>query len=611
MPMQVRDDGPLNAKLVLVGEAPGAVEMERGIPFVGKSGGLLAVWWRQFGLARSDFYITNVVPYQPKNINQVPIDEMQEHIANLHTRLAKLENPAVIVPVGNYALYALTGKGKVSWHKKDGKVKRPGILDWRGSLLTYKLGDRLVKVIPTLHPAFVLRNIEMERRSLHDWHRIAEEVASPSIELPSSTHEVYPDILDVERGVLGMLHDGLPISLDIETPKGKVTMFQMLDGTWKSGVKKSEESQVAKYRSGKKKGQPKTKRVDGGRFLDCIGLANDVDRSLVVPLTIEYWRSAERLNRARDAIQRLLSSSVPLVVQNGVSFDIPWLLHEGFEVNLSRDIWDTMAMHHCLDPRDDHDLGYLASIYTRYPFWKHEAHRDLRVYCGKDVIGTLQIYRELQKKLAQEGLLEFYREHYIEIAPALIDMTMHGIQVDEECRTTELAKLKAIVHGLMSSITEAAGLPLIAKKGLSNDRLKFLFYGKRGFEGARAEASYAKLQAAYPEVQPYNLPPLRTKNTKGERSITVNEVAIRKLMMKAPKIVGELGVMLLRYRECMKQIEFIDGRALDDDSRMRCSYGFDTEAGRLKSAENPWGKGRNLQNIDRTLRFVFIPDQEV
>lgn len=622
----VGDEGAKSATIVLIGEAPGTNEEAHGRPFVGASGMRLNVWWRDVGLSRTDFYITTVVPFRPDSIDAIPREQMEAYFTDLHERLAELNGPLVIVPTGNYALYALTGKGKVPWNKMDGRVVRPGILDWRGSILSYTSdrGGYTAVVIPTLHPAFVMREPGMERRTITDWRRIAGELDACSRArgfVPTRNHRIKPTVGDVEHWVNEAIAEGKPVCFDIETPKGRVMAFQMNDGTWRTGVHKDEQGDVARYKSGKKKGELKTKWLPGRPYIGCIGVANRIDESLTIPLTLAYWKTKELLAQAKAQAQRLLASNLDKVVQNGVSFDLPWLLHDGYVINGR--VWDTRCMHHALDPRDDHDLAYMASIFTRQPFWKHEAKAPeeitkyasnseaLWTYCGMDVCVTLEIFYVLKAKLQAEGLTEFYHRHYTRLVPSLLDMTMHGIAVAKDRMISETTELKAELKLLKTSLQiQSQGIPLVAKKGLSNNNLKFLLYGAKGFEGPAAEKSYANLRKKYPDVKTYDLPPIRAKNTKGTRGVTVNEVALRKLILKHPEQLAELGPMLLRYRRGCKKLEFLDIRALDNDDRMRCAYSFCTEAARLASQGTPWGKGRNLQNIDRETRYIFLADKD-
>ena len=75
---QVPDWGDASSRLILIGEAPGREEEQRGQPFVGASGLKLNEWWARAGLHRGMFYITNVLPSRPWNndISKVPQEEL-------------------------------------------------------------------------------------------------------------------------------------------------------------------------------------------------------------------------------------------------------------------------------------------------------------------------------------------------------------------------------------------------------------------------------------------------------------------------------------------------------------------------------------------------------
>jgi DNA polymerase I-like protein with 3'-5' exonuclease and polymerase domains len=343
-----------------------------------------------------------------------------------------------------------------------------------------------------------------------------------------------------------------------------------------------------------------------GQYLACIGLAIEVDHSITVPLC-----GPDR-DAMRREIARLLATSNDKVTQNGISFDLPWLRREGFVINGR--LFDTRAMHHALDPRGNHDLAEMASIYTRQPYWKHEAGQyvfgdKLQRYCGLDTCVTLELFFTFHDLLHDAGLWEFYLRHYVDLAPALLDMTMHGIGVDRARMVAERQRLDADMQRLIAEITEEAGMPLVAKTGLSNDRLKFYLFGAKGFPGVRGEKTYAKLAATYPNAKCLNLPPKWKKNTKGDSSVTTDEVALRTLILKYPDKLGSIGPKLLDLRDKKKMAEFLEESMIDSDGRVRCSFSFVTEAGRLASAATPWGTGRNLMNIPHGARSVFVPDE--
>ena len=172
-------------------EAACRVPDATGRPFVGAAGFKVSEWWRACGLNRTDFYITNVYPYRPpgNDINTVPKGELETWVDALHDRLAALTDPWVIVPTGNTALAALTGKRGITKH--------------RGSI--YACQDRRgrsIKVIPTIHPAAVFRTPLWERRCRLDWQRISGDASFRELRTPVREHFTRPTLNDVEAYVV-------------------------------------------------------------------------------------------------------------------------------------------------------------------------------------------------------------------------------------------------------------------------------------------------------------------------------------------------------------------------------------------------------------------------
>jgi uracil-DNA glycosylase family 4 len=142
--MQVKPDGPLSAKIAIVGEAPGVTEVMSGLGFSGMSGKLLWDILGRHGITRSDCYVTNVIKVRPPNDDLatfIKIDkgrakttdayEMAEQ--QLYDELAALTECNVIVAVGGVALWALCKKVAVS--------KR------RGSILQGPLGRKVISIL--------------------------------------------------------------------------------------------------------------------------------------------------------------------------------------------------------------------------------------------------------------------------------------------------------------------------------------------------------------------------------------------------------------------------------------------------------------------------------
>ena len=137
----VFSDGNANAKILLIGEAPGADEDATGTPFVGRAGKFLSKLIEESGLSRKDdFYICNTVKCRPPE-NRVPTDEEKALCENYLLSQIKTVNPKVIVLCGATSAKSFLGK----------KVK---ISEIRGKW--FKIFDGIDATV-ILHPSFLLR----------------------------------------------------------------------------------------------------------------------------------------------------------------------------------------------------------------------------------------------------------------------------------------------------------------------------------------------------------------------------------------------------------------------------------------------------------------------
>jgi len=148
-------DGNPKARVLILGEAPGADEDREGRPFVGRAGQLLDRMFAAIGLSRNSpeadhaFYITNVMPWRPPGNRDPEPAEIAMMLPFVERHIA-LVDPQVIVAVGNTPLFALTGT--------------KGILRARGTW-----GQALGKpLLPMTHPAFLLRNPSAKREAWAD-----------------------------------------------------------------------------------------------------------------------------------------------------------------------------------------------------------------------------------------------------------------------------------------------------------------------------------------------------------------------------------------------------------------------------------------------------------
>lgn len=164
--------GNIDSPLMFVGEAPGADEDEQGEPFVGKAGQLLTKIIETMALKRGDVYIANILKCRPDTPGQTAgnrkptPDEMATCIPYLHEQI-DLIKPRVLVALGATAVEGLLGK-------------TVGITKLRGNWQTY----RGIPLMPTYHPAYLLRNQAMseKRRVWEDMLQVMEKLGLPVTE---------------------------------------------------------------------------------------------------------------------------------------------------------------------------------------------------------------------------------------------------------------------------------------------------------------------------------------------------------------------------------------------------------------------------------------------
>jgi uracil-DNA glycosylase family 4 len=150
-------EGNPHASLVFVGEAPGREEDLQGKPFVGKAGELLTRIIEAIDLTREEVYIANIVKCRPpQNRNPKP-DEIRTCLPFLHQQLEAIR-PKIICALGTFAAQTLLET-----------EERISLL--RGQFYAYQ-GARLM---PTYHPAFLLRNPQFKRDVWEDMKAIREE----------------------------------------------------------------------------------------------------------------------------------------------------------------------------------------------------------------------------------------------------------------------------------------------------------------------------------------------------------------------------------------------------------------------------------------------------
>jgi uracil-DNA glycosylase family 4 len=154
--------GHEDARLMLIGEAPGRDEDLRGKPFVGRAGQLLDRMLAAIDLTEEHVYITNTVYWRPPG-NRTPTPAEVEACAPFLARQIELLSPEVIVLLGGAAAKTILGVTE-------------GIMRLRGKWLSYACAGRDVAALATLHPAYLLRNPEDKRLAWRDLLMVKERL---------------------------------------------------------------------------------------------------------------------------------------------------------------------------------------------------------------------------------------------------------------------------------------------------------------------------------------------------------------------------------------------------------------------------------------------------
>lgn len=565
--MQIRPVGPCPARIMIVGEAPGEQEVHKGEPFVGSSGMELSNMLREAGIMRSECFITNVVRFRP------PANDIYNFIAKtksaitgqhllirdkfvlpvvrdgieLLKREIELCRPNIIIAFGNVSLWALTGQ----W----------GITSWRGSIMQCDLPltlDYQPKVIPTYHPAAILRQWSWRNIGVHDLRRAKQQSSFQHVIRPEYNFIIRPDFNTVML-VLKQLYDQLQLgekklSVDIETRAGHIA---------------------------------------------CIGFAWTKTDALCIPLMCTerkdgYWPLQEEAQIV-FAIYQIMTHKNLLTVGQNFSYDAQYIFrHWHF---LPSAVRDTMLSQHSCFSNMQKSLDFLSSMYCEdHLYWKDEGKNwdekmdedQLWTYNCKDAVITFEVDESEQSTIDKMGLRQVADFQQSLFFPVLTSMNK-GIRIDTKKRAEFAMQLQDEIAAREQWFIDVLGAPLNPRSG---PQMKSLFYDQ------------------------LKLTPIKNRKT---GSVSCDDEALQKLAEREP-LVRPLVNKISEYRSLGVFFSTFVQAGLDTDGRMRCSFNIGgTETYRFSSSKNAFGSGLNLQNIPKggegasglelpNVRSLFIPD---
>ena len=165
--------GAERARLMIIGEAPGRDEDLSGTPFVGPAGQLLDKMLAALGLGEADVHITNTVYWRPPG-NRTPSPQETQACRPFLDRQIELVAPDVIALLGGAAANTVLGVSG-------------GIMRLRGTWKEIESGDRRIRVMPSLHPAFLLRTPANKRQAWRDMLAIVEALDKIACPVPTAS----------------------------------------------------------------------------------------------------------------------------------------------------------------------------------------------------------------------------------------------------------------------------------------------------------------------------------------------------------------------------------------------------------------------------------------
>lgn len=386
--MKLIQEGPRNAKIMLVGEAPARNEVAQGRPFVGDAGKELDKLLQSAGINRSELFITNTVQEQVTGDKDKFFFQGGQPTLAFFAGLRQLYEdiydirPNVIIAMGNYAMYALTGIPT-------------GIMNRRGSILWSEVAN--VKVVPTIHPSALLRGRPDDTKDnqgglykfrnpvIWDLGRAKDQAAFPEYRPRKRELVINPSGPSADRAVERLLA-AKRIVYDIES--------------W------------------------------GGTNLACIGFS-DGDPEWAVT-----WSFDRRRDR-HDLFKLILESDIPKFGQN-LMYDTTMLDQNSiFAKNV---VYDTMIAQHALLPDLPKTLAFMTSIYTDIPYYKDEGkvwkkprtpelEMQYYLYNAKDVCSTAETVEKQMAELKEEKLEQVFARS-MKVFDPLRKATFTGMAAD-------------------------------------------------------------------------------------------------------------------------------------------------------------------------------------
>lgn len=430
--------GPVNARIMIVGEAPGTEEDLKKMPFIGKAGQKLDMLLSRAGIHRSQVYLTNATRCFPRlrtieGFRAPHFEEGQSCLSYLEQEIAFVK-PNIIVPIGSVALQALMG------------TKKAKITEFRGKEVW--LDKYNVKCFPTFHPSAVLRNPNLEDAVVRDFKRIVESSEYKEMTPPIEGNYVVIDSIEKFDQFYERIMQQKEVAIDLETTgfdwqKDKIICASF---SWKSRtgvllpITKWIGVEHEHIKMEEKKVRRKNKPVE-------IKLVQKVVKE--VEDTYQPWWK-EHQDYVVEKFRRIMESDISWIGQN-LKFDWKFFLQMGWKVKPAA--YDTLLLHYLLHEtaKGEHDLESMSIQYLGRGQHKKEledwfvankmAKSDERNYArvptdilfkygASDADVTLELKEIMYPIVVQQGMDRLFHNLVMPLDYNLTVMEFEGFKID-------------------------------------------------------------------------------------------------------------------------------------------------------------------------------------
>jgi uracil-DNA glycosylase family 4 len=458
--MYIKDEGPHDAKIMLVGES-----------FEDSEDILLKQMLNHVGIYHHECKILTLNLFGGGYLDKKKTKPDEELLKIQKTIRDKIDSikPNIVIALGNEAMKAITNKR--------------GISKWRGFIQQYNG----TKVIATYHPSYVMRIYE---------HHVVVEMDLAKALTQSLSRELKYDMVDISKGLplqqtlswLEVAKRQERVAFDLETIDLHIRCIGIAYRD--KNITRAISIPFMKFKSA-----------------DMMSPNRLLTQTVSSDLPVTYWNERDEMQLLDKIAEIIESSSIQKVGQNSICFDSPILIKD-FQMETVNHYFDTMHAWHLLYSELPMSLDFLASTLLNYPQYSAEkiteSDESEWTYNAYDAAATLDASYKIETEIRQNGMWEKYREIH-RLATAISTMQDRGVLIDLEKRAKikkeQEAKLKLIearLSKLVSStfnpnspkqvaelLYKKLGLPLMKKKGsMTTD-----------------EAALKKLASKFPKVE--------------------------------------------------------------------------------------------------------------